>query len=115
MSDESTPQRRLIIRDNATRDIHRITDYLADNSSVAKAVQFQNAIANAIEYLLTMPYIGPLKEVQNPSLQDLRKFIIPEFRQYLVFYLTPEGNIEIVRVLHSSQDTDAILEAEILE
>ena len=40
---------------------------------------------------------------------------MPEFRKYLIFYLAPDGNIEIVRVLHSSQDTGAILEAEILD
>jgi plasmid stabilization system protein ParE len=115
MSDENRPQRTLIIRPNARNDIERITDYIADNSSVAKAVQFQNAVAGAIENLLMMPYMGALKEVRNPSLQDLRKFIVPEFRQYLIFYLTPEGNIEVVRVLHSSQNTDAILEAEVLD
>jgi len=112
MSDENTPLRRLIIRRNADSDIDRIMEYLSDNFSVAKAVQFQSAVVDAMDYLLTMPYIGSLKEVQNPSLQDMRKFIIPEFRQYLLFYLTPDGTIEIVRVLHSSQDTDAILEAE---
>ena len=69
MSDETPAIRRLIIHDNAARDIERITDYLADNSSIAKAVSFQNAIANAMEYLLTMPLMGAPYEVQNPLLQ----------------------------------------------
>jgi toxin ParE1/3/4 len=115
MSDKNSQQRKLIVHQNATNDIDNTTDYLTVTVSVTQAVRFQNAVADAMEYLLTMPYLGAPHEVQNPLLQGMRKFPIPEFRKYLIFYLTPDGDIEIVRILHTSQNTDAILEAEILE
>jgi len=115
VSGESTPPHRLIIRRNASDDIDRITEYIARTVNVTASVRFQTAVADAMDYLLTMPNLGAPRFYQNPVARGLRMFPMPEFRKYLLFYLTPEGTIEIVRVLHSSQDTDAILEAEILE
>jgi len=115
VSDENVPHRRLVIRPNAENDIEDHAAYIGRHVNIAASVRFRSATVDALDYLLTMPNMGAPRFYRNPAIKGLRMFPIPDFRQYLIFYLTPEGTIEIVRVLHSSQDTDAILEAEILE
>ena len=112
MSDEGTPVRSLIIRPRASDDIEREADYLEEHASPKVAARFRSAIIDTIERILFMPGIGSLRRYSNPIVAGLRMTLVSEFNKYLVFYLTPEGNIDIVRVLHSSQDIDAILEAE---
>lgn len=59
-----------------------------------------------------MPLIGVDRGFINPKLFGLRMWFVKGFENYLIFY-RPFGNyIEIVRVLHPSQDRDAILAVE---
>jgi plasmid stabilization system protein ParE len=64
----------------------------------------------AIDKIAFMPNAGAPREVQNKLLPGLRMW---RFRNYLVFYITPEGVVDIVRVLHGAQDIGEILEDEI--
>jgi plasmid stabilization system protein ParE len=66
----------------------------------------------AVEQIGFMPGAGAPREVRNPALSGLRMWIIPGFRNYLIFYLTPEGKPDIIRVFHAAQDIQSLLEEE---
>ena len=55
-----------------------------------------------------MPGGGALRDYGDPALAGLRMWPIPKFPKYLIFYLTTEKTVEIVRVLHGAQNLQAI-------
>ncbi len=71
------------------------------------------AIASSYEIaqLVRMPAIGSPYPVAKPQ-QGLRKWPVKGFRRYLIFYFNKDDAIEVVRILHVTQDISSILEDE---
>ena|SRR5579862_2575812 len=112
MSEEETSGQRVSIRPRAIDDIERHADYLEENATLEVALRFRSALMDAIDQIAAMPGIGSPREMRNPRLAGLRMWIVPKFRNYLLFYLTPDGEVEIIRVFHAAQDIKTILEDE---
>ena len=110
--DDTTPQRKASIRPRAIADVEKCAAYLEDNATPETALRFRSAIMQAVEQIETMPGAGSPRQVRNPRLSGLRMWIVPGFRNYLLFYLTPQGGAEIIRLFHGAQDVNSILEAE---
>ncbi len=112
MSTDETSRHRVRIRPRAVEDIERHADYLEEHATPDVALRFRSAIMDVIDQIAEMPGIGSPREVNNPRLRGLRMWIVPDFRNYLLFYLTPQGSVEIVRVFHGAQDIKSLLEDE---
>ena len=68
-------------------------------------------IQQALELLAEMPELGTLRGLQNPSVSDLRYWTLRrKFRDYVIYYRPLPDGIEVVRVLHSSQDAERLFE-----
>ncbi|CAN5561750.1 hypothetical protein BH10ACI2_BH10ACI2_01250 [soil metagenome] len=81
-------------------------------TSLEKAVDFDRAVFESFYRLAEMPMMGSDRTYLHPKLLGIRMWFVKGFEKYLIFY-RPFGNyIEIVRVLHSSQDREFILSEE---
>lgn len=95
----------------AKQDLLEHVLYLAKiNPDIAE--RFIEASETAFENLAQMPRKGQRQEFKSPELEDVRRWFIPGFDKYLIFYRPIKGGIEIVRVLHGMQNIDAIIAAE---
>jgi toxin ParE1/3/4 len=112
VSQDDSPERKVTIRPRAIADIERCATYLEENANPDVASRFRSAIMQAIDQIKFMPGSGSPRQVRNPRLSGLRMYIVPGFRNYLLFYLTPQGGPEIIRLLHGAQDVNSILETE---
>ncbi len=112
MSDLDAPRPLVSIRPRAVEDIERHAEYLEANTSPEVALRFRSSIMDAIERIAALPCAGAHREAANPRLSGLRMWIAPDFCNYLIFYLTPQNRIEIVRVFHGVQDINSIIEDE---
>ena len=112
---EDSPPPPVAIRPRAVADIERHVEYLEENATPDVVVRFRFAIMDAIDRIAFMPRAGAPREVRNSLLSGLRMSVVPDFRNYLIFYLTPKGGIEILRVLHGAQDAKSILDDEELK
>jgi toxin ParE1/3/4 len=100
--------RRVIIDPEADRDIEEEFNYLADRNMDA-ALRFLQATTDTFEKLAEMPGMGSLRQFKNPKLAGVRMWPIKGFENYLVFYLTTEESIKVVRVLHGARNIEKIL------
>lgn len=112
MSQDNTLERKVNIRPRAIADIEHCANYLEENATPDVALRFRSAIMQAIAQIETMPGAGSPRRVRNSRLAGLRMWVVPGFRNYLLFYLTPAGEAEIIRLLHGAQDVNSILETE---
>jgi len=103
--------KRIFITPKASQDIDKIFAYIAQNNSDA-ALRFFDAVRQTLARLGQMSGMGRVYPVNNPRFQGLRKWSVKGFENYLIFYLTFEEYIEIVRILHAVRDIEAILEQE---
>lgn len=74
--------------------------------------RFIDASEMALEKLAQMPMKGTRQEFKSPELAEVRRWFIPGFDKYLVFYRPVKGGVEILRVLHGMQNVNAILSGE---
>lgn len=94
--------------DKALEDIIKEAHYLAKSGSLNLSDRFLGATKEAFVQLAEMPGLGVLVDYGNPSFHGMRKWSIPGFRKYLVFYLVTEIGLVILRVLHGSRDIDTV-------
>ncbi len=95
----------------AKQDLLEHVLYLAKiNPDLAE--KFIEASEVAFEKLAQMPMKGQRQEFKSPELAEARRWFIPGFDKYLVFYRPIKGGVEILRVLHGMQNVDAIMDDE---
>ena len=81
--------------------------YFADPASDVSE-RFLTAAENAFSRLADMPGIGASYSFSG-SQMGLRRWPVPGFRNYLIFYHPIENGVEIIRVLHAARDIAAAL------
>jgi toxin ParE1/3/4 len=93
----------------AEQDLTSHVLYLSEQRLEA-AMRFVNAVERAFDRLSEMPEIGASRTFDNPRLEGVRLWVVPEFEKYLIFYQFIQDNIRVLRVLHSSRDIQTIME-----
>lgn len=88
----------------ASRDIEKIADYLAENSSLESSDRFLQGITMKLKRLAQFPKIGRSRDELSPSLRSLL------YESYLIFYRTKDTSIEILRVVSGYQDLEGIFD-----
>jgi plasmid stabilization system protein ParE len=87
----------------AARDLDEISGYIAaDNPEAAERVR--RIILNTADLLAQHPELG--RRIRKASARHLqiRWFIVPKFRNYLIFYQPFQETVVVVRVLHAARD-----------
>jgi len=97
----------LYIRPAASDDIDEIIDYLV-GESVPAAQGFVKDLQKCFDLLAENPEIGTPREYRSAALSGMRMFPLKKFSTYLVFYLSDDQTIDIVRVLHGKQDIERL-------
>ena len=101
----------LFLLPQAEKDIDSHCEFLTQKS-IKKALAFDQAVFETLDRLSEMPLIGTERKFANPKLFGVRMWFVKGFEKYLIFYRVFGNYIEIVRILHSAQDTDLMLEEE---
>ena len=87
----------------AERDLDDHCGYIAtDNPEAAKRVR--QIILHTADFLAQHPEIGRRIRKSTPRHAQIRWFVVPKFRNYLIFYQPYQETIMVVRVLHAAQD-----------
>jgi plasmid stabilization system protein ParE len=100
--------RELILTEPADQDIDGYIEYLAARNPDA-ARRFLRDLRQALERLLAMPEIGHVWETERRDLEGLRAWRVDDF-PVSIFYFPRPTAMEVVRVLHHSQDIKSILD-----
>jgi toxin ParE1/3/4 len=94
-----------VIRPKADRDIDDLADYIVEHGSLDTALTFLSEAYEAFALIASHPEMGWHCKVKLPQLKTARTFRVSErFGDYLIFYQPFEDRIEIIRVVHGSQD-----------
>lgn len=91
----------------ALRDIEEAFVYIAEND-LDTAVYFLVAVEETIENIAKNPFIGTVKQFQNPKLKDIRMRRVKKYENYLIFYTVEENVIKIIRFLNAKRDFNLI-------
>jgi toxin ParE1/3/4 len=102
-------KREVLRRPDARRDIAEIALGLARDRPSASE-RFLQGLERVSLQIATRPGIGAPYPVADTSLAGLRCVRVPRFKNHLVFYLTFDDRIEVVRVLHAARDIENILD-----
>ena len=87
----------------AALDLEEITGHIiADNAEAAQRVR--QAILNTADLLAQHQELGRRVRKATVRHQPIHWFVVPKFRNYLIFYQPFEETIVVVRVLHAAQD-----------
>ena len=90
----------------AKADLAAIGDYIAAENP-SRAARFGLDIQSACDAIGLMPLASPLAD--GFERQGIRRKI---FRRYLIFYRVKADAVEILHILHSARDIQAVLDFE---
>ena len=94
---------RNVRRPLASADIADIWDYIAADS-LAQADAWVDRLDAKLRLLSTQPMLGRPRDELSPGLR-----IVP-FGRYVIYYEVLPDGIDVVRILHSARDVDAVFE-----
>jgi toxin ParE1/3/4 len=98
---------RLLVRERARSDLEEVGAFIAKDNPAA-AGEVVRKLRLAFEQLACMPQLGR-KVTGIKTSEELRMWLSPAFRNYLIFYRELPDGVEIVRVLHGARDIPRIL------
>jgi toxin ParE1/3/4 len=101
-------KRRINRRPKFSRDVVAHGQYLAQDSFVV-ASRFLDQVDATVEFLAALPGIGHPWETDAPENQGLRWYPVKRFRRHLIFYRDTGNELELLRLLHSSQNLVAAI------
>ncbi len=79
--------------------VERIAE--ADRDS---AIRFVDAVDEALERLSELPEMGAPYESDHPRLQGIRKWVLPGFRNFVLFYLFDGQAVHLLHVFDGRSD-----------
>jgi toxin ParE1/3/4 len=99
---------RLLVHEQAWANLEELGAFIAKDNPAA-ASEVVRELRRSFELLVRMPHLG--REVRKiKTSEELRLWLSPAFRNYLIFYRELPDGVEIVRVLHGARDIQRILE-----
>jgi toxin ParE1/3/4 len=99
---------RYVVLPNADRDLDDEADYLVKEAGLEVGLSFLAAAQETFRLLASQPDMGWHCRLKNPALASVRMFRVRRFERFLIFYRPAPESIQILRVIHSSQDLDAL-------
>jgi toxin ParE1/3/4 len=90
------------LRPRAIADLDEIWDYTASTWSEAQAERYLLGLRDALALLSARPELGRARNDLHPGLK------VANYSKHLIFYLPEAWGIDVVRVLHGSQDIPAL-------
>ena len=87
----------------AERDLDEHCSHIATDNPDA-AARVRQTILHTADFLAQHREVGRL--VRNAAVRhtQIRWFVVPKFRNYLIFYQPFQKTIMVVRILHAAQD-----------
>ena len=90
----------------AQGSLERIVVQIAEHDLEA-AHRFVDAVEESLSLLSEMPEAGPRYETENAALAGrIRKWVIPRYRRYLLFYIFEKGIVHLIDVVDGKTDYD---------
>ena len=68
-----------------------------------------DAVFAAFDDLAAMPGQGSLKQYRSTRLAEVRSWLVPGFRNHVIFYRPVAGGIEVLAVAHGSRRIRSLL------
>ena len=87
----------------AARDLDGVFRFISsDNPDAAQRVR--ETILDVADFLAQNREFGRKIRNASPRHAQIRWFVVPKFRNYLIFYQPFQETVMVVRVLHAAQD-----------
>ena len=98
---------RIVRRPRARQDLSEIWRYIADDSGEPRADKYLRRLNDVITYVAQQPLMG----YARPEIQEegIRSFVA---ESHVIFYIALADGIELVRVIHGSQDLEKVWAAD---
>ena len=75
----------VLLSDEFLADVRRISNEMAARDA-SRALRFLSEIGDSLFILVNSPYLGSPRFYASPVLHSLRRYQIPSFRYYGIFY-----------------------------
>jgi toxin ParE1/3/4 len=90
----------LLVKSPVWDDLREIGLRIAQDNPDA-ADRFLTAAEESFEFLRRYPRVGRLRSFSVPG---VRSWVIPQFQNYLIFYLPTATEVQVLAVLHGARD-----------
>jgi len=101
--------REVYKRAPARRDLVQHFVFLTENAGLDTADRFLANAERCFSELAEHPEMGSPLTLKHSELAGMRKWRVPDFENFLIFYLPRPDGISVVRVLYAARDWWSLL------
>ncbi len=106
---------RYVVRPKADQDLDDQAYYYATVANPELGHRFLVSAHETFSLLSTQPEMGWNPKLRLPELNGLRLFRVTDFEKILILYRPLENGVEILRVVHGSQNVRRLLRRQGIE
>lgn len=92
-------------RAKAQVEILAHVEHIAE-SDLDAALRFVDAAEGALDHLSAHPEMGSPYQTENARLGSIRKWVLPRFPNYVLFYHFNGDAVHLLHLFHGAQDYD---------
>ncbi len=100
---------KLIFGSVFEEDFAELVGYFAAAAGPEVSIRFEDRVCRLTELLLKHPELGRLRRDLKP--EGIRSFVVPEFRNYILFYQVKGDELILLRVRHGAMNLPALFES----
>jgi toxin ParE1/3/4 len=90
-------------------ELWAIWTHIARDNPVAATAVVEAAFAT-FRILAQNPRIGTMRKFRDPRLRGIRSVQVTGYRNYLIFYRSVSGEVQVHHVYHGARDLDALFD-----
>lgn len=90
-------------------DFAELIGYLHENGGPLVSQRFEASVVHLVELLLQNPELGRVRRGLKP--EGIRSFVVPEFRNYVLFYRLSGEELVLMRVRFGGMNLPTLFRA----
>ena len=100
---------KLIFSSVFESDLAELSGYFSAQAGAAVALKFEEEICSVLALIQHQPEIGRIRRELKPD--GVRSFVVPNFRNYVLFYQIAGDELKIFRVRFGGMDLPALFQS----
>ena len=100
----------VLFKPAAEKDVAHLVHHFFSQSAET-ASRFYAAVEDGCKQLAETPEVGGQIASSSEATSGIRVWVVPGFRNHLIFYRPLTNGVEIVRILHGARDWRTILDS----
>lgn len=90
-------------------DLAELSGYFSEQGGASVSLRFEESVCRMVDLIVQNPELGRVRRDLKP--ESIRSFVVPQFRNYVLFYRISGNDLIFLRVRFGGMDLPALFQS----